>query len=189
MKNVRKAICAAMAATLLLGAGVAGAGCFGPFRLSKRLHKWNGRVSEDRWGKEIIFFTLCAIGVYPVCLTIDALVFNSIEFWTGNNPLEGNDKEKSEAPRKLTNGDEVIALAPSPEGNAVAIERFRAGSPAGSVRIESCGDLAVATDGSGRTLYTATRTPEGGRIVTDASGRTVAEYSAAEIQGRLAVGK
>jgi hypothetical protein len=59
----------------------------GSFSLYNKLLTWNRSISvEDRWVNELIFATLCVILVYPVAWLADALVLNSIEFWTGENP-------------------------------------------------------------------------------------------------------
>lgn len=38
--------------------------------------------------KEIILLALVIVPVYPVFTMADALVFNSIEFWTGDDPIK-----------------------------------------------------------------------------------------------------
>ncbi|HTE04886.1 MAG TPA: DUF3332 family protein [Planctomycetota bacterium] len=61
-------------------------GCYGPFNLTKKLHNWNGHV-DGKWGNEGMFLVLVIIPVYGVCMLGDAIIFNSVEFWTGNNPI------------------------------------------------------------------------------------------------------
>ncbi len=62
-------------------------GCTGPFQLTKNLHKWQRNVSEDRWAEEVVFIG-CAIIAYPITTLGDSLIFNSIEFWGGENPIK-----------------------------------------------------------------------------------------------------
>ncbi len=61
--------------------------CYGPFNLSKKLHHWNGQVSQDKFINWLVFLGLVIVPVYAIVLLADALVFNSIEFWTGENPV------------------------------------------------------------------------------------------------------
>jgi hypothetical protein len=61
-------------------------GCYGTFTLTKRLHHWNGSL-EGRWAQEGVVLLLVYVPVYGVTLLGDALIFNSIEFWGGTNPI------------------------------------------------------------------------------------------------------
>lgn len=67
-----------------------GTGCIGNFGLSGKVRAFNLDVSQDRWGREIVFVVLYVIPVYPFAGFLDILVFNSIEFWTGTNPINGS---------------------------------------------------------------------------------------------------
>ena len=72
----------------LLVLGLAASGCYGPFNLTRRLYKWNGEVSNEKWGKEVVFLILALTPVYGFATLADGVVFNSLEFWTGNNPVD-----------------------------------------------------------------------------------------------------
>lgn len=67
-----------------------GTGCIGNFGLSGKVRAFNLDVSQDRWGREIVFVVLYVVPVYPFAGFLDILVFNSIEFWTGKNPINGS---------------------------------------------------------------------------------------------------
>jgi hypothetical protein len=67
-----------------------GTGCIGNFGLSGKVRKFNLETSQDRWGREIVFVVLYVIPVYPFAGFLDIVVFNSIEFWTGTNPINGS---------------------------------------------------------------------------------------------------
>ena len=62
-------------------------GCIGHFGLSGKVRKFNLETTEDRWGREILFVCLYIIPVYPFAGMLDILIFNSVEFWTGKNPI------------------------------------------------------------------------------------------------------
>ena len=78
MKKVILSI--ALASTLLLSS------CLGSFKLTKECYTWNKSIG-DKWINELVFIGLNLIPVYDICVLVDAVVFNSIEFWTGNNPV------------------------------------------------------------------------------------------------------
>jgi len=62
-------------------------GCTGPFQLTKNLHKWQ-TSPEDKWIDEAAFLGCIILPVYGICTLGDALIFNSIEFWGGENPIQ-----------------------------------------------------------------------------------------------------
>ena len=67
-------------------------GCYGPFRLTTKLHQWNGNVSNKKFVNELVFLGLCILPAYELCTLGDVLIFNSIEFWGGQNPITMKDK-------------------------------------------------------------------------------------------------
>ncbi len=87
MKNIRKAVLGALAVPLLLVAG----GCYGPFKLTCKLHHWNGEATQDRWINEFIFIVISP--AYGVCTMVDAVVLNSIEWWSGKNPMDPTEEK------------------------------------------------------------------------------------------------
>lgn len=64
-------------------------GCLGRAALTKKVKQANLEVTENRYGREGIFLGLSVLWVYRVCTVLDLLVFNSIEFWSGENPING----------------------------------------------------------------------------------------------------
>ena len=69
---------------LLLGATLMSS-CVGSFALFNKLAKWNKHATKSKFLNEIIFLVISP--AYAFCSAADALVLNSIEFWTGNNPV------------------------------------------------------------------------------------------------------
>jgi len=59
--------------------------CIGPFRLSNKLLSWNQSVG-DKFVNALLFIILAP--AYGISMAGDLLLFNSIEFWTGDNPIE-----------------------------------------------------------------------------------------------------
>ena len=62
-------------------------GCYGPFNLTQQVHHWNGTVVENNWAQEGIYLLVNIILLYPLAALGDTIIFNSIEFWGGDNPI------------------------------------------------------------------------------------------------------
>ena len=93
---MRKFITKTTVIVLIGGMAIAFSGCYGPFRLTNKLHAWNGQVSQKKFVNELVFLGMCIIPAYEICLLGDGLIFNSIEFWGGNNPIAMKDGEVEE---------------------------------------------------------------------------------------------
>ncbi|MBL4656886.1 MAG: DUF3332 domain-containing protein [Flavobacteriales bacterium] len=65
--------------------------CYGPFQLTNKVYNWNGEFKG--FEKHLIFWALLIIPVYEVAAILDALILNTIQFWTGNNPLSMKEGE------------------------------------------------------------------------------------------------
>lgn len=85
------ATAAALAASMLFSS------CIGSFSLTNKLLSWNNNVG-DKFTNEVVFFLFWILPAYEVSLVADLFVLNSIEFWSGSNPvaqgtrvIEGND--------------------------------------------------------------------------------------------------
>jgi hypothetical protein len=70
---------------LLAGAN----GCLGSFQATQEVRGFNLRAFEGKWPREITFLALYIVPVYPFAALGDLFVFNSIEFWVGENPISG----------------------------------------------------------------------------------------------------
>ena len=80
-KKLFKLSAITLASTLLFSS------CIGSFSLSKKLLAWNQTI-DNKFVNELVFFAFWIVPVYEVSLLADILVINSIEFWSGNNPVE-----------------------------------------------------------------------------------------------------
>ena len=59
--------------------------CVGSFSLFNKLATWNKSATSERFLNELIFLIISP--AYAVCSVVDALVLNTIEFWSGSNPV------------------------------------------------------------------------------------------------------
>ena len=85
---MRKTILTAALAALLCSSLTS---CMGKFALTRNLYAWNEQVS-NKFVNEILFVAFWILPVYEVCGVADLLVLNSIEFWSGDNPLSASTK-------------------------------------------------------------------------------------------------
>jgi hypothetical protein len=69
----------AMAAFLFLAPG-----CIGPNNTVGQLAKWNMSF-ENKWSKEGVFILI--LPGYALAGIGDMVIFNSIQWWTGTNPI------------------------------------------------------------------------------------------------------
>lgn len=65
--------------------------CMGKFALTKNVYAWNEQIS-NKFVNELVFVALLILPVYEVCGLADILVLNSIEFWSGDNPMTASTK-------------------------------------------------------------------------------------------------
>ncbi len=65
--------------------------CIGSFALTNKLMDWNKSIG-NKFVNEVVFFAFWIIPVYEVSALADILVINSIEFWSGNNPVASGKK-------------------------------------------------------------------------------------------------
>ncbi len=75
-------------------------GCYGKFALVQKVHKFNGSFG-NKFVNELMFLVMYIIPVYGIAALVDAVVVNSIEFWTGKNPVTA---------KVITEGDKVVAM-------------------------------------------------------------------------------
>lgn len=73
-------------ATLLLCGSFLFSSCIGSFSLTNKLLSWNHQVG-NKFVNELVFFAFWVLPVYEVSCLADILVLNSIEFWSGSNPV------------------------------------------------------------------------------------------------------
>lgn len=76
-----------IAAVLAMAAMLPLESCIGSFALTKKVLAWNHQVGSSKFVNELVFVAFCVLPVYEISALADLLVINSIEFWSGNNPV------------------------------------------------------------------------------------------------------
>ena len=75
---MKVALCLAMA-------GILTSSCVGSFAMFNKLASWNKTATDNKFLNELIFIVISP--AYAFAGLADALVLNSLEFWTGDNPM------------------------------------------------------------------------------------------------------
>jgi hypothetical protein len=78
-------------AALALVIASASGGCYGSFAVTREVYSRNRRV-DGKAAREGVFIALILVPVYECALIADLLVFNTVELFTGDNPL-GDDRD------------------------------------------------------------------------------------------------
>lgn len=92
---------------LLLSATLLLSSCIGSFSLTNRIKNWNEGVG-GKFINEVIFVALHIVPVYEISIFVDALVLNSIEFWTGRSVAADEGETRIV---KNSNGDDIEVTA------------------------------------------------------------------------------
>ena len=79
--------CAALSGSLMFSS------CIGSFGLWNGLKGWNEGIG-NKFVNEVVFLAFHIVPVYEVAYLADILVLNSIEFWSGSNPVAEVGTEK-----------------------------------------------------------------------------------------------
>ena len=153
------------------------AGCFGSFQLVNKVYKFNGTLG-GKFVNELGFLVMVIVPVYGVATFIDAIVLNTIEFWTGKNPVTA------------VNGVQTIDL---PEGKLVLNSGQKSyelkqivNGVEQVVRVEYTGNGTIVKDADGIVLARSIRTQDGGVTVYDANGTIVSSLSKAQVESMVA---
>lgn len=101
MKRITRLVSIALLAVFIV---VSVFGCYGNMSLTKKVYRFNGSVG-NKFVQSIVNWAFLICPVYEIAMFLDVFVFNTIEFWTGSNPLTMNE------------GENIIKYAEGPNGN------------------------------------------------------------------------
>ena len=110
MKTIHKS-----AAVILLAVSVMCSSCIGSFSLFNSYEKWQCNMTSNKIVNGVVGLILQPV-VGGICLFADAVVLNTIEFWSGTNPMAANGTTKVKgqdglfyAVKTMKNGYKVTA--------------------------------------------------------------------------------
>lgn len=79
-----------IAIALTLACSMSLSSCIGSFALTNKVLDWNREVGS-KFVNELVFVAFWILPVYEITSIADILVINTIEFWSGDNPVAKND--------------------------------------------------------------------------------------------------
>lgn len=150
------------------------AGCTGSFNLTKKVYNFH-RSQSDKWTDELCFLLVTLIPVYSLATFADAIVFNSIEFWTGKNPVDTASADPQN--RVVQNGNEKVLMTFNPKTDQVLV----ASAGNHGVIFERNATSVTAKNEKGQVLYSSVQGESGDVTIYDGKGKLVKEYPAGQI--------
>ncbi len=118
--------------------------CIGSFGLTNKLLTWNRHI-DNKFVNELVFFAFWILPVYEVSGLADLLVLNSIEFWSGSNPVAKG--------KKVINGNDGRYLVEC-DGKGYTITSENDGSVARLDFNENERSWSYTVNGESHTLFT-----------------------------------
>ena len=64
-----------------------GTSCIGPNNAFNAVQNWNAKLTNIRLVNEGIYLVAWIIPAYPLIWASDQLIWNSVQFWGGENPI------------------------------------------------------------------------------------------------------
>ena len=164
----------------MLAAGLLVSGCTGSFQLTRKVYQFH-RSQTDKWMDEILFLVVALLPVYSLASFADAVVFNSIEFWTGNNPVSSAATSSQERRRTVRAGNQELVMSYAPGTDQILLASAT-DAKAPTLVLERGPDGVSAKDAHGQLLFRSITTPDGGIAVYDQQARLVKSYSADDVR-------
>ena len=159
--------------------------CYGPFNLTKNVYHWNSGIKgsgevNDKWMKEFVFFGMIVVPVYMFSALLDAFIFNSIQFWSGDNPVKASELESDGLPKVARFGDVIARWSPTSEGTAVTYERNGIVERRATIVQSATGYRLV--DEAGTTLAEAKYAADGTVTVLDRDCQVVQRWTSEQLR-------
>ncbi|MFA6623567.1 MAG: DUF3332 family protein [Fibrobacteraceae bacterium] len=127
-----------------LAAVIALCGCYGSYAVTNKLYNWNSAIG-NKWAKAAVNFVMLIVA-YPVCSwLVDGIVLNSIEFWTGSNPVAGNTYYEKDA-----QGNQVAAVKNA--DGSLSMQLIDAQGHKADLMLQRDADVIRALDNQGRVI-------------------------------------
>lgn len=147
--------------------------CIGSFALTNKILSWNHSVG-NKFVNELVFIAFWIVPVYEVSALADVLVINSIEFWSGSNPMAKGEKViEGENGRYMVNCDgKGYTIKSEADGSVVRLD-FDEADRSWSVNVnDESYKLMTFIDDS----HVALPTPDGGMTIVELSQQGVFAY-------------
>jgi len=178
-----------IALVLVAAVGALSAGCFGKFQLTRKLYDVNQSIDE-KYVRSAATWIFVIVPVYGFAALLDLIVFNVIEFWTGENPVAEAKVTKVYA---QGNGRTVLTLSRDGSATAAVIERYEGERLVSTLRVRDDGRgkvAAVETAAGGEVREVSAVAASDGSVdvtVATAAGTGTERYAAPAVRAKMAV--
>jgi hypothetical protein len=164
-------------AVLLVGALLAG--CTGSFRMTRNVYDFH-RGMDNKWMDELMFMVVAYLPVYALAILGDVLLFNMLEFWTNENPLDV--KNTDGAIKVAREKDCKAVMRYNAHDGTVRVDAYRSLESVHSFVIARTSDCVMIKNVKGDVIYSSSRDAQGGVSVYDSEGKLVKYFPADEVQ-------
>lgn len=177
-----------IALVLVAAVGGLSAGCFGKFQLTRKVYDMNKSI-DDKYVRSAATWIFVIVPVYGIAAILDLIVFNVIEFWTGENPVAEGKVTKVYA---QGNGKTVITLSRDGSATAAVIERYEGERLASTLRVrdDGFGKVTAVETAAGRNLREISAFAAGDGSVTvtttTSAGTDTERYAATAVRTKAA---
>lgn len=164
MKRITAAVLAMVLAMVSLQ------GCYGKMALTKKVYQVNGQVG-DKFLRSLVTWVFIIVPVYQISALVDFVLFNTIEFWSGHNPVAQGEKDFQYS----ENGD-TFKVHAQKNGDMLryTFNRYHGDTYLDTLTIDwnvkSGNSVASLREGEGVTQYQAMRTRGGVQVTKSGSG-------------------
>ncbi len=117
-----------IALVLVAAVGALSAGCFGKFQLTRKVYDINQSIDE-KYVRSAATWIFVIVQVYTVAALLDLIVFNVLEFWTGENPVASGTVTKVVRAWDREDGHLLLPRRVRDGGGDRAVRRGAARSP------------------------------------------------------------
>lgn len=180
-KTLRKRIVAAIVVGSFLTVTTA---CYGPFNLTRNVYHWNSNIKgssevNEKWMKEFVFFGMIIIPVYMFSALLDAFIFNSIQFWSGSNPVKADDAGGNGATRVVQLGGVTVTMVERDRGATVTYERNGIVERRATIETNARGYRLI--DETGALLAEAEKGQDGSVTILDRDCQVVRQWTSDQL--------
>lgn len=175
-----------IALVLVAAVGALSAGCFGNFQLTRKVYDVN-RSIDDKYVRSAATWIFVIVQVYTVAALLDLIVFNVIEFWTGENPVSSAPVTKVYA---QGNGKTVLTLSRDGSATVAVIARYEGERLVSTLRVRDDGlgkVAAVETAAEGKVREISAVAMSDGSVdvtVATAAGTGTERYAAPAVRAQ-----
>jgi hypothetical protein len=109
---------------VVLASTIAVSGCIGSFSLTNKVYSWNEKATDSKYVNSGIMWVLAIVPVYWATILIDAVVLNTIEFYSGKNPIAFTSPQQLE--KVVTSNGKTFKVTMG--NNAITVDRLDGGA-------------------------------------------------------------